>query len=75
MPRTHPGRRLKRRRIPCGMRGLKWLLLIFLRGISQSHSLRNAWIEITVRSSGRTTEWSHSLRNAWIEIKGLVVSI
>jgi len=36
-------------RIPCGMRGLKFFGLCKYRQWTESHSLRNAWIEIRGR--------------------------
>ena len=56
-------------RIPCGMRGLKWIKFIVFRTVVLSHSLRNAWIEIVNDGNYKSIRGgSHSLRNAWIEI-------
>ncbi len=55
-------------RIPCGMRGLKFIFYTYHVSLDWSHSLRNAWIEISLGSLIGCVCKSHSLRNAWIEI-------
>ena len=56
-------------RTPHGVRGLKFGDETDAHLVDESHPSRGAWIEILLRSIGRTSSGqSHPSRGAWIEI-------
>ncbi len=65
-------RRSNNRRTLPGVRGLKYIYIIYLLGTPKSHPTRGAWIEIAcVHWILHNASKSHPTRGAWIEIAGV----
>ena len=62
------------RRIPHGVRGLKYGCIIVVEIKKRSHPSRGAWIEIRAPVVATLTGMSHPSRGAWIEIKVAIVT-